>query len=68
MRTVIEEAKDRDVLLVDGVKVLHDDGWALILPDLEEPVTHIWTEAVTDAEARSRAQAYARRIRNALRS
>ena len=31
--------------LIDGVKVRHDDGWALALPDPEEPVTHIWAEA-----------------------
>ena len=35
----------RDVLLVDGVKVLHDDGWALVFPDPEEPLTHVWAEA-----------------------
>ena len=39
-------------MLVDGVKVLHDDGWALVLPDPEEPLTHVWAEAATDAEAR----------------
>ena len=42
MRLVMEGAKDRDVLLVDGVKVIHDDGWALIFPDPAEPLTHIW--------------------------
>ena len=26
MRTLVEQAKDREVVLVDGVKVLHDDG------------------------------------------
>ena len=45
MRMVMEWAKDREVLLVDGVKVLHDDGWALVLPDPEEPLTHVWSEA-----------------------
>ena len=51
MRMVMEWAKDRDVLLVDGVKVLHDDGWALVFPDPEEPLTHVWAEAATDADA-----------------
>jgi len=68
MRTVLERSKDRDLVLVDGVKVLHDDGWALVLPDPEEPITHVWAEAVTSNEARSRAQEYARRIRNMLRA
>ena len=68
MRMVMEWAKDRELLLVDGVKVLHDDGWALVFPDPEEPLTHVWAEAATDADARARAQEYARRIRNVLRS
>jgi len=67
MRTVMEWTKDREVLLVDGVKVLHDDGWALVFPDPEEPLTHVWAEAGTDADARSRAQEYSRRIRSILR-
>ena len=53
--------------LVDGVKVLHGDGWALALPDPEEPVTHVWAEAATDAEARRLAQEYGRRIRQLVR-
>ena len=68
MRMVMEWAKDRDITLVDGVKVLHNDGWALVFPDTEEPLTHVWAEASTDADARARAQEYARRIRNLLRS
>ncbi len=63
MRTLVEQSKDREVELVDGVKVHHDDGWALALPDPEEPVTHVWAEAGTDADARRLAQEYARRIR-----
>jgi mannose-1-phosphate guanylyltransferase / phosphomannomutase len=68
MRMVMEWATDKELLLVDGVKVLHEDGWALVFPDPEEPLTHVWAEAVTDADARIRAQEYARRIRNVLRS
>jgi mannose-1-phosphate guanylyltransferase/phosphomannomutase len=68
MRSVVESAKDRELILVNGVKIIHDDGWALVLPDPEEPLTHVVAEAGTDAEARARAQEYARRIRNQLRS
>ncbi|MGH8990822.1 MAG: mannose-1-phosphate guanyltransferase, partial [Acidimicrobiia bacterium] len=67
MRTTVEQAKDRDVVLVDGVKVLHPDGWALVLPDPEEPLTHVWAEAGSDHGARQLAQEYVRRIRHALR-
>jgi mannose-1-phosphate guanylyltransferase/phosphomannomutase len=67
MRSLMELTKDRELELVDGVKVLHDDGWALALPDPEDPVTHVWAEAGSDVEARRRAQEYARRIRQLLR-
>jgi mannose-1-phosphate guanylyltransferase / phosphomannomutase len=66
MRTLVERS-ERDLVLVDGVKVLHDGGWALVLPDPEEPLTHIWAEGQSDSEARSLAQEYARRIRQLLR-
>ncbi|MCU1356126.1 MAG: nucleotidyl transferase [Acidimicrobiales bacterium] len=67
MRTLVELSKDRRLELIDGVKVLHDDGWVLALPDPEEPVTHIWAEAPDNAKARARAQEYGRRIRQTLR-
>jgi mannose-1-phosphate guanylyltransferase/phosphomannomutase len=67
MRKFVERVKDRDVLLVDGVKVFLDDSWALVLPDPEEPVTHVWAEGDSDSKARGLAQEYARRIRQILR-
>jgi mannose-1-phosphate guanylyltransferase/phosphomannomutase len=67
MRTLMEQSKDRDVELVDGVKVMHDDGWALALPDPEEPYTHIWAEGPSDGEANRLAQEYVRRIRQMVR-
>ncbi len=66
MRSLVELA-GRDVVLVDGVKVLHPRGWALALPDPEEPVTHVWTEANELVEATRLAQEYARRIRELVR-
>jgi mannose-1-phosphate guanylyltransferase/phosphomannomutase len=67
MRSLVEHAKDRPLVLVDGVKVLHDGAWALALPDPEEPITHIWAEAGSDSDARRLAQEYARRVRQMLR-
>jgi mannose-1-phosphate guanylyltransferase/phosphomannomutase len=67
MRTLVERSSGRDLVLVDGVKVLEDDGWALILPDPEEPVTHVWAEGPSEAEAGARAQEYSVRIRQLLR-
>ena len=67
MRTLVERAKGREIILVDGVKVIENDGWALVLPDPEEPTTHVWAEAPNEAEARARSQEYAVRIRQMLR-
>ena len=67
MRSVMELGKDKPTLLIDGVKVIYKDGWALVVPDPEEALTHIWAEAGTETGARARAQDYARHVRNLLR-
>ncbi len=66
MRTIVERAQGRDVVLVDGVKLPEADGWTLVVPDPEEPVTHVWAEAPSEAEARARAQEQAIRIRQMM--
>lgn len=67
MRETVERAKGHDLLLVDGVKVLYPEGWALVLPDPEDPITHVWAESDSDLAARQLAQEYARRIRQVVR-
>ena len=67
MRSLVELSKDREVDLIDGVKVHHDGAWALALPDPEEPVTHVWAEADSETAARRLTQEYARRIRQLQR-
>ena len=32
MRTLVERARASELVLVDGVKVIEDDGWALVCP------------------------------------
>jgi mannose-1-phosphate guanylyltransferase/phosphomannomutase len=67
MRLMMERAKDRTLILVDGVKIAEPDGWTLVVPDPEEPTTHVWAEGPNDAAARARAQEQAVRIRQMLR-
>jgi len=67
MRSLVEQSADHDVELLDGVKVRHDGGWALALPDTEEPLTHVWAEGPTAGDARRLAQEYVRRIRQMVR-
>jgi mannose-1-phosphate guanylyltransferase/phosphomannomutase len=66
MRTTMEQAQDKELVLVDGIKVLHADGWALVLPDPEEPLTHVWAEGGSEGGARALAQEYVGRIRAAV--
>jgi len=66
MRELVEATAGRRRVLVDGVKVVDDDGWALVLPDPEEAATHVWAEAGSDDAAAARAGEYVELIRRAL--
>jgi mannose-1-phosphate guanylyltransferase / phosphomannomutase len=46
MRTLMERLVEEgaDLVLVDGIKVRSEEGWVLVVPDPEEPVTHVWAE------------------------
>ena len=50
----------------DGVKVIEDDGWALVLPDPEEPLTHVWAEAPSASQAEARVGEYVTRLQHLL--
>jgi mannose-1-phosphate guanylyltransferase/phosphomannomutase len=64
MRTLMEQVTDEgaDVVLVDGIKVVNDDGWVLVVPDPEDPVTHVWAEGVDVAASSALVSAYVERI------
>jgi len=66
MRETVERAKGRELVLVDGVKILHDAGWALVLPDPEHPTVHVWAEGASGADAERLAAEYARRIHQSV--
>ena len=62
MRVLVEQSKDRKLDLVDGVRIHHDDGWALVLPDPEEQTTAVIAEADSTERATRLADEYVRRI------
>jgi len=45
MRRLIEYTKHQKRELVDGVKIICDDAWVLVVPDQETPQFHITAEA-----------------------
>ncbi len=67
MRSLVEQTQDLDVELVDGVKVWHGTDWVLALPDVSEPITHLWAEAENEQAATRLADEYARRITELVR-
>ncbi len=55
MRTLMEQLAEQgaELELIDGIKVWDGAGaWAIIVPDPEEPVTHVWAEGVDAAASR----------------
>jgi mannose-1-phosphate guanylyltransferase/phosphomannomutase len=68
MRSLMEMNEDKPTTLVDGVKVLHPDGWCLVVPDPDEALTNVWAEGASEAAARERARDYARAVRQVLRA
>jgi mannose-1-phosphate guanylyltransferase/phosphomannomutase len=51
MRVITERMRDREVDLLDGIKVFEDGGWAQVLPDPAEPLVHVYAEGPTQKEA-----------------
>ena len=47
MRELVEHPPPGDLELLDGIKVIRPDGWTLVLPDPEDPLTHVWAEGET---------------------
>ncbi len=53
MRVVTERLRDRELDLMDGIKVFEERGWAQILPDPDEPLLHIYAEGRTEEDSKA---------------
>lgn len=62
MRSVVELVHGAELILIDGVKIPLDGGWVLVMPDPDDPYTHLWVEAATAEAAAARAVEWASRI------
>ena len=65
MRWLIQEESKGDnvVELFEGVKIRHENGWALILPDSEEAVCRIYSEGVSEEYAEELTRFYEEKIK-----
>ncbi|NLT34609.1 MAG: NTP transferase domain-containing protein [Gaiellales bacterium] len=63
MRLMVEELKEKEVSLIDGIKVTTRPGqWVQLLPDADEPVFHIYAESTDAVAADTEAASFGRRL------
>ncbi|MCJ7818070.1 MAG: phosphoglucosamine mutase, partial [Candidatus Thorarchaeota archaeon] len=48
---LLELSKDMNRITLDGVKIIHDDGWILIRPSGTEPIYRCFAEGKTQETA-----------------
>jgi len=63
MRSLIEEQPDEELELVEGVRIKHQGGWALVLPDADEPLCRIYGEGYSEEYADSLTEIYLDKIK-----
>ena len=65
MRTLMEQVSEagETVELIDGIKVVGKGGWVLVVPDPQNPVTHVWAECADRASSEALAAVYVDRVR-----
>lgn len=68
MREVATRAKQGRQVLLDGVKVIEDDRWVLVIPSPDEPRCMIWAEASSELEASALAGDYAALVERVVAS
>ncbi len=66
IREIIEENKDKEIELFEGVRINNDSGWVLVLPDSEKPVCNIYAEGASEEFARELAADFIDRIKSIL--
>ena len=66
MRSLIQEKNDNQIELYEGVKIFHERGWVLVLPDADEPVCRVYSEGISKEFAESLSETYVDKIRSII--
>jgi mannose-1-phosphate guanylyltransferase/phosphomannomutase len=64
LRRLAEEAGEAQMEMPEGIKLRRPDGWALVLPDADEPVCRVFAESFNQETAESITEMYVRKIRD----
>ncbi len=62
MRRLLEESASERIEMIDGLKIYHPQGWALVRPDPERPSCHVYSEAFSEEFSDSLTELYAQKI------
>ncbi|NLI14209.1 mannose-1-phosphate guanyltransferase [Pelotomaculum propionicicum] len=62
IRRLIQDPPASRFEMLDGVKIYHQNGWALVLPDPEEPLCRVFSEGSTMEIAESLTDMYIEKI------
>lgn len=64
MRSLIDDAEreENNIELYEGIKVNKDRGWALVLPDSDEPLVRVYSEGMTEEYAEELSKFYEDKI------
>lgn len=58
LRHLAEASADQKVETAEGLKIQHPQGWAMVLPDADEPVCRVYSEAFNQEIAESLTDMY----------
>jgi len=67
IRKLIQEHAGGKVETLDGVKLYHNNGWVLVLPDGERPVLSVMGEGISTEFAEELTNIYVRKVREISR-
>ena len=63
MRTITELSANESMELTDGIRVVRDDCWILLLPDGSQPFIHVYAEGDTEKLRNSILSEYTKMIK-----